>query len=420
MSANDSHLESARHRLETLGYYRNGTNENEASAIKNFQTANGLDVSGKYDAATIELLLHGESCLSQQAYLESCTADPARDDVLHCGDTGENVLHLQQRLKALGFFSGSCDGYFAPETCKAVMCFQLANGLEMSGNAGTSELKRLDTSNCIDYESFVEKNCCRPGDTGSAVHFVACALRMLGYSCENVTTSYNETLKSAVRQFCLDQNIDASEGMNNTAVRQLIENLLLLKLNSEDADYAVDDDELVHLCELLKRNGYPAHAEYDLQSELALMEFCFDEGLPIESIYIEECLEMLEDASTRTRNAADNRFELDSSARSNIAQTAESLIGKKNDFNEVSGLVQYCYLKNGFHLDEMELLPEISVNQSSIILPGDIVRTELDGNEIYGIVQQNGLLIYAAPDGYIVRSVKAITEMTDVMLCVIS
>lgn len=52
------------------------------------------------------------------------------------GDRGNDVKKLQQALKILGYYSGSCDGVFGEQTEKSVMRFQDAKGLTQDGVAG--------------------------------------------------------------------------------------------------------------------------------------------------------------------------------------------------------------------------------------------------------------------------------------------
>ncbi len=52
---------------------------------------------------------------------------------LRKGDSGEDVRQLQQRLAALGYFKGTADGNFNPETEAALMAFQRQTGLLASG-----------------------------------------------------------------------------------------------------------------------------------------------------------------------------------------------------------------------------------------------------------------------------------------------
>ena len=56
---------------------------------------------------------------------------------LSIGSTGQDVLALQELLRSKGYFSYPVStGYFGPSTAKAVMAFQLANGLSPVGNVG--------------------------------------------------------------------------------------------------------------------------------------------------------------------------------------------------------------------------------------------------------------------------------------------
>ncbi|MDD4135325.1 MAG: von Willebrand factor type A domain-containing protein [Eubacteriales bacterium] len=59
------------------------------------------------------------------------TASFARE--LKEGDTGADVLALQQRLQNLGYYPGPLDGVFGPDTTNALTLFQRDNGLLASG-----------------------------------------------------------------------------------------------------------------------------------------------------------------------------------------------------------------------------------------------------------------------------------------------
>ena len=55
------------------------------------------------------------------------------DRELKQGDEGDDVRALQERLQALGYFTGSADGRFGPDTGEALAEFQRQNGLLASG-----------------------------------------------------------------------------------------------------------------------------------------------------------------------------------------------------------------------------------------------------------------------------------------------
>jgi hypothetical protein len=60
------------------------------------------------------------------------------------GSTGEQVLHLQIKLKEKNFDPGTIDGDFGPKTTKAVKEFQTSAGLEADGIVGPQTLAALE------------------------------------------------------------------------------------------------------------------------------------------------------------------------------------------------------------------------------------------------------------------------------------
>ncbi|MBR6029873.1 MAG: D-alanyl-D-alanine carboxypeptidase family protein [Clostridia bacterium] len=74
------------------------------------------------------------------------TVDPASGTPapsLRSGQSGDAVLNLQSRLKALGYYTGELDGQFGPGTLAAVTAFQRENGLEADGIAGPETQTKL-------------------------------------------------------------------------------------------------------------------------------------------------------------------------------------------------------------------------------------------------------------------------------------
>lgn len=59
------------------------------------------------------------------------------------GDRGNDVIKLQQALKILGHYSGSCDGVFGEITETAVKKFQQSRGLSQDGVAGKVTIKLI-------------------------------------------------------------------------------------------------------------------------------------------------------------------------------------------------------------------------------------------------------------------------------------
>lgn len=61
---------------------------------------------------------------------------PTAEPVMRSGATGEAVTRLQNRLKELGYYTGTVDGQFGPGTRTAVTLFQQQNSLQADGVVG--------------------------------------------------------------------------------------------------------------------------------------------------------------------------------------------------------------------------------------------------------------------------------------------
>jgi peptidoglycan hydrolase-like protein with peptidoglycan-binding domain len=72
------------------------------------------------------------------------------DAVLRKGTSGPEVKKLQQQLQAIGYFKGTPDEYFGPETEAAVMEFQTRQGLLADGVAGPRTLSLLENAKSSD------------------------------------------------------------------------------------------------------------------------------------------------------------------------------------------------------------------------------------------------------------------------------
>lgn len=62
------------------------------------------------------------------------------------GSTGEEVRHIQTKLKEYGVYSGEVDGIYGSQTKKAVIAFQKYNGLAADGIAGEQTLRKMGIS----------------------------------------------------------------------------------------------------------------------------------------------------------------------------------------------------------------------------------------------------------------------------------
>ncbi|MGL4378638.1 MAG: peptidoglycan-binding domain-containing protein [Microcoleaceae cyanobacterium] len=119
-----------------------------AAAVKQFQRAKGLEVTGVVNEATWkaltteplnattpqpENLTPSSTELSETKTPETTVETPSSFETLTKGMTGEKVKTLQSKLDKLGYNPGPQDGIFGNRTRKAVKEFQLAQGLNDDG-----------------------------------------------------------------------------------------------------------------------------------------------------------------------------------------------------------------------------------------------------------------------------------------------
>ncbi len=147
-------------RLMVLGYYTGKISGRYLAAtqeaIRNFQTANVLPVTGEADVETLALLYSSNAISSHSS--EAATATPSPTPGFYVSDetttptpaptiaftkklqynksTGELVKQVQTRLTELGYYSGNISGNFLGHTRNAVKAFQQQNGLDVDGVVG--------------------------------------------------------------------------------------------------------------------------------------------------------------------------------------------------------------------------------------------------------------------------------------------
>jgi N-acetylmuramoyl-L-alanine amidase len=108
--------------------------EDTAVAVRGFQQQRGLVVDGMVGPQTYRALDEARWRLGDRL-LTFVPAHPL---------AGDDVLALQSRLQELGFAVARIDGFFGPDTQRAVTEFQRNLGLPADGTCGPSTFKALD------------------------------------------------------------------------------------------------------------------------------------------------------------------------------------------------------------------------------------------------------------------------------------
>ena len=179
---------------------------NTAAAVRAFQTASGLPVTGIVCGQTYVLLNVG--CQS----VPPCPPLPGDCRVLFTANPfmqGLDVLAVQQVLRTQGFYAGALDGIYGPNTATAVRNFQASRAILMTGNVcdglyATLGLVCLSPPPCPDPHPI---DTCRrlhltsPLLHGSDVAAVQIALANRGFNPVQVDGIYGLNTVSAVQAF---------------------------------------------------------------------------------------------------------------------------------------------------------------------------------------------------------------------------
>lgn len=119
------------------------------AAVKQFQKAMGIAALGVVGPATrsaLNQLAGAASAVSAKTTAASGAASAyVFSEFLGVGSQGEGVTALQNKLTALGFYSGPVNGRFGPATEAAVKKFQKANGLPQFGYVGPGTRSALNS-----------------------------------------------------------------------------------------------------------------------------------------------------------------------------------------------------------------------------------------------------------------------------------
>ncbi|QDI91696.1 hypothetical protein EPH95_11370 [Salicibibacter halophilus] len=139
--------------LKDLGYFQGSTGSTfgprTLSAVKAYQEDHGISspagnffgVAGPQTIASLE----GSSSSGSSESSSSSSNSSSMSN----GDTGESVSDLQQQLQDLGYYNGSVDSIFGPQTESAVKAYQEDHGISSPagsffGVAGPATLNSLE------------------------------------------------------------------------------------------------------------------------------------------------------------------------------------------------------------------------------------------------------------------------------------
>lgn len=415
-------------RLHELGYLSAEANQtydtDTRQALESFQQANGLNITGQPDEATLTRLYEG-SAISRQDYLRRFI-QTYRDVIpLQNGDINSQVQALQRRLADFGYFSGTGDGVFGDATRRAVERFQMVNGLTVTGVADGTTLMRLMADVPISWQGFLSEMSCAAGDVGLNVYVMQNKLKAMGYYEGECSGSFGELTRSAVSAFQRENGLEVT-GVADAALWAIVYSGTAVALKRTDVLQIGDSGDVVtQLQTRLNALGYlnrEATGRFDYVTETALRLFQMAHELSVTGWAGQETLTALyaDTALPVNTPAVLERYAALLSARSgqamgDIAGVASRMVGSAFSAPDDAlypgfALAQYVCVAAGLPITQPETLIRMAdtpVTSGDEVAAGNIVAFQTSDSDsvamLLTIGAGEGRVIYATADvGYVV------------------
>lgn len=282
--------------VRSTGYYGPVTER----AVRRFQQAKGLRVDGVVGSNTLAALVGTPE--SNDGTLTATRLEP--------GNSGQAVVELQNRLRALGIYAGPVTGFYGTLTQAAVRDFQQARGLGVTGIADTSTLVALqgtsgDIASATPVSAPVTTVQLNVGSRGTAVTQLQNNLKAGGYFPSSVSSTgyYGKVTQAAVSRFqqarglpvtgVADANtLVALQGttVDTTSPGPVVTNPPALDPGILTGTRLQPDSrgaEVVELQNRLRALGFykgPINGFYGPLTESAVRDFQVSRGLPVDGI----------------------------------------------------------------------------------------------------------------------------------------
>ena len=392
-------------RLRELGYLTDTADgifgDTTEEAIKKFQKAVGLAADGVAGATT-------------QAKLNASNAPENTAVILRQGSSGAAVKSLQKRLIELGYLGGSADGNFGTGTKSALMDFQSAAGLKVTGVADVDTQEALEASDAPEKGGVTLKQ----GMSGDAVKRLQNRLIELGYMTGTADGSFGASTKTAVAAFQRKAGLDADGIAGPTTLAVLYDDDAPSATPTDDTLEQGDSGDAVkalqkRLIELGYMNG-TADGDFGSATKAAVKLFQKQAGLTVDGV-----------AGLGTQSALfssnapkyDGKTSVDtdtSSTAAKIIATAKQYMGctyvygtsGPNTF-DCSGFTCFVFKKYGYSLlrsaqqqgydDNYERLTRSELKMGDIVCFNTISDNDLSDH--VGIYISDGNFIHASSGG---------------------
>ncbi len=216
--------------------YLSGTVDGEfgnqtETAVKACQKKNGLSETGMADKALQTLLYENKPINASGKAVKAMTLPPIDGVTIREGNMGDAVEKLQERLKALGYYTGSISGVYAGDTITAIKAFQKKNNLVSDGLAGSATQSKLYSQEALEKDALVTPTpapiatppgtTVRQGDEGEAAKAVQKRLKELGYLAGSADGKFGTLSVTALKAFQKRHGL-TQDGVAGSATQNLL------------------------------------------------------------------------------------------------------------------------------------------------------------------------------------------------------
>jgi peptidoglycan hydrolase-like protein with peptidoglycan-binding domain len=298
---NGDEVRALQKRLIELDYL-SGTTDGDfgagtKTAVIAFQQQNGLKADGIAGTATLNKLYASDAVPASgtpsggnnnNTPPPSDKAGNAKYTTLRDGDMGDSVKRLQQRLKDLGYYTGTVDGKYGTGTVTAVQSFQSMNGLTVDGVAGPATQQRLygDNSSANKVPGSLKQF-----DESSDVRDMQYALYELGYFQDPINGLYGDSTFNAIKEFQMINGLTV-DGVAGNATLNLLFSIFAKPVTAVTGEYELlsqgsEGDSVVILQATLIDLGYldtGTTGVFDEATYVALKSFQQYNGLTVDGI----------------------------------------------------------------------------------------------------------------------------------------
>lgn len=203
------------------GYYGPIT----TAAVRRYQASRGLPVTGSVDSRTLRSLRGIQAAGGYRAIARSSSGGGGA-----AAPSSARTVAIQNRLRALGFFTARSTGYYGPITRQAVKAFQRSRGITADGVVGAKTRSALFGRSSSPSRSY-RVNAGRygtlsgsigMGETSARVATLQAKLRTLGYFNSRTNTGYYGPLtRNAVLRYQAANGLPRTGTVSQEMTRRL-------------------------------------------------------------------------------------------------------------------------------------------------------------------------------------------------------